>query len=187
MRYLTGHGDKFGSLVDPWTRDWGLTSCQTPDAPGFIMSKLKTPIGLVHETAPRSRSPPLRDQIRYMPAWAAGIYPAVVDETRGIRPRVSHRPDLLNYEGHNPNWNPIPSREVASRTWSSSPKAREDRPQPSIQYSGTTACRSGTQIGFVSGPWRARVCNRWRIDELRRQYKGVAQTSRDLYWPHPQR
>ena len=116
-----------------------------------IMSKLKTPIGLVHETAPRSRSPPLRDQIRYMPAWAAGIYPAVVDETRGIRPRVSHRPDLLNYEGHNPNWNPIPSREVASRTWSSSPKAREDR-RGSYRAGGSA-------IAMSALPTKADICS----------------------------
>ena len=25
MRYLTGHGDKFGSLVDPWTRAQRMT------------------------------------------------------------------------------------------------------------------------------------------------------------------
>jgi Protein of unknown function (DUF3631) len=52
------------------------------------------------------------------------------------------------------------------------------RSQPGIQYSGTTACRSCTEICGASGPWRARVSYRRRIDELRRRYKAIAQTSR---------
>ena len=152
-----------------------------------IMSKLKTPIGLVHETAReaglhhyviKSAICP-RGRLVSIPQWwtkrAESDLVLAIDQTCSTTRAIIQTGIRF-----------LPER-VASRTWSSSPKAREDRPQPSIQYSGTTACRSGTQIGFVSGPWRARVCNRWRIDELRRQYKGVAQTSRDLYWPHPQR
>jgi hypothetical protein len=70
-----------------------------------IMSKLKTPIGLVHETARE-----------------AGLHHYVIKSAICPRGRLVSIPQwwtkraesdlvLAIYEGHNPNWNPIPSRE----------------------------------------------------------------------------